>query len=49
MESPLTLGQPNEEELAAREAAEQLGERFLVYRDEEGTQVIHTLGGNQPR
>jgi hypothetical protein len=48
VESPLTLGQPNAEELAAREAAEQLGERFLVYRDDDGRQVIHTLGGNQP-
>jgi FHA domain-containing protein len=48
VESPLTLGQPNAEELAAREAAEQLGERFLVYRDEDGRQVIHTLGGNHP-
>jgi pSer/pThr/pTyr-binding forkhead associated (FHA) protein len=43
-----TLDQPSAEELAAREAAERLGERFLVYRDGEGRQVIHTLGGNQP-
>ena len=43
-----TLGQPTAEEQAAREAAEQLGERFLVYRDEDGRQVIHTLGGNHP-
>jgi hypothetical protein len=43
-----TLGEPTAEELAAREAAEQLGERFLVYRDEKGRQVIHTLGGNHP-
>jgi pSer/pThr/pTyr-binding forkhead associated (FHA) protein len=42
------LGQPTAEEVAAREAAEQLGERFLVYRDEAGRQIIHTLGGNQP-
>jgi hypothetical protein len=43
-----TLGQPTAEEQAAREAAEQLGERFLVYRDEDGRQVIHTLGGSRP-
>jgi hypothetical protein len=42
------LGQPTAEEVAAREAAEQLGERFLVYRDGTGRQVIHTLGGNHP-
>jgi FHA domain-containing protein len=45
VESPLTLGQPNEEELAARRAAEELGERFLVYRDGDGRQVIHALAG----
>jgi FHA domain len=43
VESPLTARKPTEEELAARQAAEQLGERFLVYRDEAGNQVIHTL------
>jgi FHA domain-containing protein len=43
VESPLIVRQPTEEELAARQAAEQLGERFLVYRDEDGNQVIHTL------
>ena len=43
MESPLTLGHPTEEELDARREAERLGERFLVYRDDEGRQVIHTL------
>jgi hypothetical protein len=48
VESPLTLGKPTEEELAARKAAEDLGERFLVYRDEEGRQVIRTLEGNHP-
>ena len=48
MESPLTLGKPTEEELAARKAAEDLGERFLIYRDEEGRQVLHTLVGSQP-
>jgi pSer/pThr/pTyr-binding forkhead associated (FHA) protein len=48
VESPLTLGKPSEEELAARKAAEDLGERFLVYRDDEGRQVIKTLGGNHP-
>jgi FHA domain len=43
MESPLTLGHPSEEELEARREAERLGERFLVFRDEEGRQVIHAL------
>ena len=43
MESPLTLGQPTEEELEARREAGRLGERFLVYRDDEGRQVIHAL------
>ena len=42
------MGQPNEEELAARKAAAELGERFLVYRDGEGRQVLHTLDGNHP-
>jgi pSer/pThr/pTyr-binding forkhead associated (FHA) protein len=44
MESPLTLGQANQEELEAREAAERLGDPFLIYRDDEGTQRIHMLG-----
>ncbi len=43
MESPLTLGHPTEEELEARREAERLGERFLVFRDEDGRQVIHAL------
>src|SRR3954470_3091920 len=43
MESPLTLGHPSEEELEARREAERLGERFLVFRDEEGRQVIQAL------
>jgi hypothetical protein len=43
MESPLTSRRQTEEELAAREAAERRGERFLVYRDEDDRQVIHTL------
>jgi FHA domain len=43
MESPLTLGHPTEEELEARREAERLGERFLVFRDEEGRQVIRAL------
>jgi len=43
MESPLTLGHTTEEELEARREAEQLGERFLVYRDEDGRQIIRTL------
>jgi hypothetical protein len=48
VESPLTFGKPTEEELAARKAAEDLGERFLVYRDDQGRQVIRTLNGRQP-
>jgi hypothetical protein len=43
MESPLISRHQTEEELAAREAAERRGERFLVYRDGDGRQVIHTL------
>jgi hypothetical protein len=43
MESPLTLGHASQEELEARRAAEQLGDPFLIYRDDEGTQRIHTL------
>jgi predicted component of type VI protein secretion system len=43
MESPLISGHQTEEERAAREAAERRGERFLVYRDGEDRQVIHTL------
>ena len=43
MEPPLALGQPTQEELAARRAAEQLGEPFLVYRDDEGRQRIFTF------
>jgi hypothetical protein len=43
VESPLALGPPTEEELEARRAAEELGEPFLVFRDEDGRQRIHTL------
>jgi FHA domain len=43
MESPLISRHQTEEELAARAAAERRGERFLVYRDEDGRQVIHAL------
>jgi pSer/pThr/pTyr-binding forkhead associated (FHA) protein len=43
MESPLSFRQPTEEELEARAEAERLGERFLVYSDEDGRQVIHRL------
>jgi hypothetical protein len=43
MESPLIMGHPTEDELEARRVAEERGERFLVYRDGEGNQVIHTL------
>ena len=48
MESPLALDNATEEELEARKAAEALGERFLVFRDGEGTQHIHVLSGNLP-
>jgi FHA domain len=44
MESPLALGHATQEELEARRAAEQLGEPFLVYRDEEGAQRIFSFG-----
>jgi FHA domain len=47
MESPLTARRPTEEELEARRAAERLGERFLVYRDANGDQVIQTLAEGQ--
>ena len=43
MESPLALGQPTEEELEARRAAERIGAPFLVYRDDEGRQHIYSL------
>jgi pSer/pThr/pTyr-binding forkhead associated (FHA) protein len=43
MESPLALGQPTNQELEARAAAERLGEPFLVFRDEAGTERIFTL------
>ena len=45
MESPLTLGTPTSEELEARQAAERIGAPFLVYRDDEGRQLIFTLAG----
>ena len=48
MESPLIAGPATEEELAARKAAEALGERFLVFRDDEGRQVIHALERQPP-
>lgn len=44
MESPLTLGHATNEELEARQAAERLGDPFLIYRDDEGTQLIAALG-----
>jgi hypothetical protein len=43
------MAQHTDEELAARKEAEDLGERFLVYRDGDGRQVIHTLFGARPR
>ena len=42
MESPLTV-RATEDEIEARRAASERGERFLVYRDGDGNQVIHTL------
>jgi pSer/pThr/pTyr-binding forkhead associated (FHA) protein len=43
VESPLTLGQPTQEELEARRAAERIGDPFLVYRDDAGRQHIFSL------
>jgi hypothetical protein len=43
----MTIDHPTDEELDARRAAERRGERFLLYRDEEGRQVIHTLAEGQ--
>jgi FHA domain len=43
VESPLTLGQPTQEELEARRAAERIGDPFLVYRDDTGRQHIFSL------
>jgi pSer/pThr/pTyr-binding forkhead associated (FHA) protein len=43
VESPLTVGQPTQEELEARRAAEQTGAPFLVYRDDQGRQQIFSL------
>jgi hypothetical protein len=43
VQSPLALGQPTQEELEARRAAERIGAPFLVYRDDEGRQHIHSL------
>jgi len=48
VESPLTLGQPTQEELEARRAAERIGDPFLVYRDDEGRQHIHSLAESVP-
>ena len=39
----MSTDNPTAEELEARQEAERRGERFLVYGDEEGRQVIHTL------
>jgi pSer/pThr/pTyr-binding forkhead associated (FHA) protein len=43
VQSPLALGQPTEEELEARRAAERIGAPFLVYRDDEGRQHIFSF------
>jgi hypothetical protein len=43
VESPLALGQPTQEELEARRAAERIGAPFLIYRDDEGRQHIYSL------
>jgi FHA domain len=40
MESPLALGHATQEEIEARQAAEQAGDPFLIFRDEEGRQQI---------
>jgi hypothetical protein len=39
----MSIDHPTDKELQARQEAERLGERFLVYRDEDGRQVIHRL------
>jgi pSer/pThr/pTyr-binding forkhead associated (FHA) protein len=44
----MSLDSPTDQELEARREAERLGERFLVYRDDEGRQVIHTLAAGRP-
>ena len=43
MEPPVPLGQPTQEELEARRAAERIGAPFLVYRDDAGRQHIYSL------
>jgi hypothetical protein len=43
VQSPLTLGQPTQEELEARRAAERIGAPFLVFRDDAGRQHIFSL------
>ena len=43
MEPPAPLGQPTQEELEARKAAERIGAPFLVYRDDAGRQHIFSL------
>jgi FHA domain-containing protein len=48
VDSPLALDKATEEEIEARRAAEELGERFLVYRDDQGAQKIHVLHGSHP-
>ena len=47
MESLLGLGAPTQEELDARREAERRGEPFLIYRDDEGRQRLHVLGGER--
>ena len=46
MESPLAIGQPTQEELEARRAAERIGAPFLIYRDGEGRQHIYSLASS---
>jgi hypothetical protein len=43
VQSPLTLGQPTQEELEARRAAERIGAPFLAFRDDAGRQHIFSL------
>ncbi|HET9737975.1 MAG TPA: FHA domain-containing protein [Solirubrobacteraceae bacterium] len=47
MESLLGLGTPTQEEMDARREAERGGEPFLIYRDEEGRQLLHVLGSER--
>jgi len=43
----MSIDNPTAEELEAQQEAERRGERFLVYRDEDGRQIIHTLAAGR--